>query len=108
MSESRFESLRYVLDGEEPLTASYDDDADVLYLSRGDAPREAVGLTTEDGHVVRFDPETGEVVGFTILDWRARWGDAESIEIVLTIPAVGATEPAGNGAQTHSVVAVAG
>ena len=61
------------LDGAEPLGFDYDDEADVLYLWRGDEPREAVGLTTPESHVARLDEETGEIVGFTIFNWLAEW-----------------------------------
>jgi len=52
---------------------SYDDTADVLYLWRGDAPRPAISLTTDEGIVVRFDEDSGELVGFTILNWLQVW-----------------------------------
>lgn len=76
---------RFRLDGEELLGADYDDEADVLYLWRGDAPREAVGLTTPDGNVVRLDEETGEVVGFTIFNWLGLWTDVGGA-IVFEVP----------------------
>ena len=61
------------LDGAEPLGHTYDDEADVLYLWRGEAPREALGLTTSEGHVVRVDETSGEIVGFTIFNWGSVW-----------------------------------
>jgi hypothetical protein len=91
MSESRSEIGSFILDGSEPLGASYDDEADVLYLWRGAEPAEGVGVTSDEGIVILFDPSDGEIVGFTLLDWRARWGDSGVIEI--TIPAVGARQP---------------
>ncbi len=46
---------------------SYDVDADVLYLSIG-KPREGTHLgPSPEGHLVRLDPETGELAGVTIL-----------------------------------------
>ena len=45
---------------------SYDVDADVLYLSIG-KPREALTWESPEGHLVRLDPETGELAGVTIL-----------------------------------------
>lgn len=64
---------RLVLDGTESLGFSYDEDADVLYLWRGERPRPAISLTNEHGHVIRLDEATGEIVGFTILNWRQVW-----------------------------------
>jgi uncharacterized protein YuzE len=105
MSESHFENRNFVLDGHEPLTARYDDEADVLYLWRGDEAAEGIGLTTDEGIVILVDPEDGEVVGFTLLDWAARWADKESIDI--TIPAVGATQPTNGSGLRHRVLATA-
>ncbi len=93
MSESRFASRRYYLEGpegREPLGASYDEHADVLYLWRGKKPVEAVSLPTDDGILVRLDPKTGELVGLTLLDFDVFWADKERIEI--DVPAVGRSE----------------
>lgn len=89
MSDAPIE-IRYMLDGEEPLGSLYDDDADVLYLWRGDSPTEAIGLDSREGVVVRIAPDTGELVGFTLLDWASRWKDCATIEI--TLPPFGETE----------------
>jgi hypothetical protein len=72
-------------DGREILGASYDDEADVLYLWRGPEPVEAISFTTDEGPVVRLQPDTGELVGFTILDWAARWRQEERIEFHLPV-----------------------
>lgn len=50
---------------------SYDDEADVLYVSFG-PPREAVGIDIGDGVIVRYDEQADEVVGVTILGLRSR------------------------------------
>lgn len=76
---------RFRLDGEEPLGFDYDDEADVLYLWRGDGPREAIGLTTPDGHVVRLDEETGEIVGFTVFNWVRVWA-AHGTPLEIDVP----------------------
>lgn len=85
MSDSSLIANRvFRLDGTEALGHSYDDEADVLYLWRGDAPREAIGLTTAEGHVVRIDETTGEIVGFTIFNWGSVWsrtGDPVEIDV---------------------------
>jgi uncharacterized protein YuzE len=49
----------------------YDDEADVLYLSVG-KPRPAVGIDIGDGVVLRYDEETQEVVGLTVIGLRAK------------------------------------
>ena len=93
------------LDGDELLGHSYDEEADVLYLWRGAAPRTAVGLTTPAGHVVRVDEASGEIVGFTIFNWRSEWArDGQPLEI--DVPSLEA--PAGTiAASRHELVLVA-
>ncbi len=50
------------------LAIAYDKDADVLYITEG-RPRKAIGEMVEDGVIVRRDPKTKAVVGFTIVDF---------------------------------------
>ena len=89
MSVSHPDSLRYLLDGEEPLDCSYDEQTDILYLWRGETPGEAVSLTSVEGHLARLDPGSGEIVGFTIFDFRRRWQNADETHIKVTVPRVG-------------------
>lgn len=49
--------------------ADYDAEHDVLYLSVGE-PEEGVGEDTPEGHVIRFAPGTGRVVGLTLMSPR--------------------------------------
>jgi Protein of unknown function (DUF2283) len=93
LSEFRFAGRSFRLEspeGSEPLGADYDEKADVLYLWRGDAPVEAISVPTDDGPIVRVDPTTGELVGVTLLDFRACWSTKTRIE--LHLPAVGRSE----------------
>jgi uncharacterized protein YuzE len=91
MSVSHPDRLAYLLDGKEQLSASYDEQADILYLWRGDAPREAVTLNSEEGYLVRLDPDTYKVVGFTIFDFCRRWqeDDHQATRLTVTIPSFG-------------------
>lgn len=50
------------------IKVAYDKDADVLYISEGD-PKEAVCKMLDDGIIVRKDPKTKRIVGFTIIDF---------------------------------------
>jgi uncharacterized protein YuzE len=50
------------------LQFSYDRDADVLYISIG-SPRPAVSKEDGEGLLIRRDPDSGEVVGLTVLDY---------------------------------------
>ena len=45
---------------------SLDEEADTLYLWRGDEPQEAISFETTC--IVRRDPETGDLVGVTVFD----------------------------------------
>jgi uncharacterized protein YuzE len=60
-----------MLEGRDPMTRTYDEEADVLYLSLG-APRSAVGVDVGDGVILRYDEGANEVVGVTLIGMRAR------------------------------------
>lgn len=59
------------MDQAKTLTYRYDDSEDILYVSIG-SPIEAICLEEEDGVLIRVDPDTDEVVGFTIIDFLER------------------------------------
>jgi hypothetical protein len=82
--------FRFLFDGREPLSWDYNERTDVLELWRGEQPVAAYSVPTEDGHLVRFSIDSGEVVGFTIFEWSARWSSHESIS--LRFPASGDRE----------------
>jgi uncharacterized protein YuzE len=50
---------------------NYDTTADTLYVSLGE-PREASCVEPEEGILLRVDPDSGELVGLTILHFRHR------------------------------------
>jgi len=60
-----------ILEGRDPVTRTYDEEADVLYLSLG-APRAAVGIDVGNGIILRYDEAANEVVGVTLVGVRAR------------------------------------
>lgn len=60
-----------ILEGKPSLNWEYDEDADVLYISVG-KPQPAVGVDIGEGIVVRYDEKKKEVVGLTIIGFRAR------------------------------------
>jgi len=49
--------------------ADYDADNDVLYLHLGE-PQVGEGEETQEGHVLRYAPDTNQVVGLTVLGAR--------------------------------------
>ncbi|MCS6919711.1 MAG: DUF2283 domain-containing protein [Fimbriimonadales bacterium] len=55
----------------QPTDWFYDAEADVLYISFG-KPRAAVSEDVGEGVIVRYDEQTGQVVGVTLLGLRAR------------------------------------
>lgn len=60
-----------ILEGKPPLNWEFDEEADVLYISVG-KPRPAVGTDIGEGVIVRYDKKKKEVVGITIIGFRAR------------------------------------
>ena len=60
-----------ILESAPTITWEYDEEADVLYISLGE-PRPALGADIGEGVVVRWDEKKNEVVGITILGFRAR------------------------------------
>ncbi|MEP0763334.1 MAG: DUF2283 domain-containing protein [Chloroflexota bacterium] len=54
----------------------YDAEGDVLYLSIGE-PRPAISQEVGDDVLLRIDPDTGEIVGLTVLNLSSRFGSAQ-------------------------------
>ncbi len=63
--------------------ADYDADADVLYLHLGE-PRTAEGEETPEGHVLRYAPDTQDIVGLTVI--HAKWLLERDGQLTITIP----------------------
>ncbi len=59
------------MDKSDLMQIAYDQEADVLYLSVGE-PRRAVSREAGDDILLRVDPDTGEIVGLTILNLSTR------------------------------------
>ncbi len=74
--------MTFTLDGT-VLTPDYDEVEDILYLWIEGGPRPAVTFETSHGHLVQLDPETRDLIGVTIIDYRQLW---EGKEIALEIP----------------------
>lgn len=60
-----------ILEKKENLDWSYDEEADVLYISIGE-PRKAIGVDIGEGAILRYIEETGELVGITLLGVKER------------------------------------
>ena len=58
----------------------YDDEGDVLDVSIGE-PEDAISREVEDDFFLRVRPDSGEVVGFSILNFRKWFKDAKDIKI---------------------------
>ena len=63
--------------------ADYDPENDVLYLHVGE-PQAAEGEETPEGHVIRYSPGTGRIVGLTVMGPRRIL--AGNGRLVVTIP----------------------
>jgi hypothetical protein len=106
MSVSHPDSLHFSLDTGEALKGSYDEQADILYLWLGKKPREAISVTSNEGHLVRLDPESYEVVGFTIFDFCRRWQDDDpGGQFPVTLPSLGESGGEITEAQTFALLA---
>jgi len=62
------------------LNIDYDSTADVLYVSFG-RPKRAVCVEVNDGDLVRVDAYTDKIVGITIIDFRKKYIDKDSLSI---------------------------
>jgi uncharacterized protein YuzE len=60
-----------ILENEPRLSWDYDEEADVLYITIGQ-PRSAVGVDIGEGIVVRYDEKRKEVVGITVIGFKAK------------------------------------
>ena len=60
------------MDKAKTLGLHYDKEVDVLYIYF-DKPLEAVCIEEEEGLLIRVAPETSEVIGYTIIDFLARF-----------------------------------
>jgi uncharacterized protein YuzE len=58
---------------------AYDDEGDILDISIGD-PEKAISKEVEDDFFLRVNPASGEVVGFSILNFRKWFKDAKDIK----------------------------
>jgi len=58
-------------DKKQGLNWDYDEGADVLYISVG-KPKKAIGLDVGEGGIVRYNENTGEVIGLTIIGVKER------------------------------------
>jgi uncharacterized protein YuzE len=67
--------------------ARYDRDADVLYLSTGDAARASDFDETPEGHHARFD-DTGRLIGLTVVNARAVLDRDGELRVTLPQPQV--------------------
>ena len=77
---------------DQQMRVSYDLRNDVLYLSYG-KPREAITEEARDGVLVRRDPWSDEVVGFTVPDFKRRFKQSDA-SLILSRARRGGEAPA--------------
>lgn len=58
---------------------AYDDEGDILDISIGN-PEKAISKEVEDDFFLRVNPANGEVVGFSILNFRKWFKDAKDVK----------------------------
>lgn len=76
--------MTFELDGG-PLTADYDEEADILYLWTEPGPRPAVTYEDPSGVLVQLDPDTREFLGIMLVDYETRWKDEDRIDVQVPI-----------------------
>ncbi len=54
------------------ITVTYDKEADVLYMTEG-KPRKAVCQMLDEGLIIRRDPKSKKIIGFTLVDFISRY-----------------------------------
>ncbi len=59
----------------------YDEEGDILDISLGE-PQQAISKEVEDDFFLRVKPDTQEVVGFSILNFRKWFKNAKDIKIL--------------------------
>jgi uncharacterized protein YuzE len=68
--KKRIKLEKYSIKGKEP-SFDYDETADVMYITFGE-PKPCRTEEPESGLVIQYTPETGELNGFTIIDYSKR------------------------------------
>lgn len=64
----------------------YDKEADVFYLSQGKPSAKSISQEISDDVILRLDPETKRVKGFTILNFNKRLkGNKNSISLPIEV-----------------------
>ncbi|HUC38600.1 MAG TPA: DUF2283 domain-containing protein [Candidatus Acidoferrum sp.] len=67
----------------EKLRFMFDEKGDILDISIG-KPKKAISKPLEDDILVRINPKTKKIVGFTILNFRKRFKDSKTVEKIDT------------------------
>jgi uncharacterized protein YuzE len=68
------------MDKAKTLNYYYDREEDILYVTLGDSDS-ALCIEQGEGFLVRIDPESGEVVGFTVIDFSLRAAERVAIPV---------------------------
>ena len=81
LTRERWEShILGSMDKAKTLNYHYDREEDILYVTLGDSDS-ALCIEQGDGLLVRIDPESGEVVGFTVIDFSQRAAERVAIPV---------------------------
>jgi len=67
----------------------YDKEADVLYFSRGTPSPDSISQEIGDGIIIRMDPATNRIKGFTVLNFSRRF---EKVKAAAELPLDGEFE----------------
>lgn len=75
---------KITMDKAKTLGLHYDKEGDVFYIYF-DKPLEAVCVEEEEGLLIRVNPETSEVIGYTVIDFLARFDKLAQHAILLPL-----------------------
>jgi len=68
------------MDKARTLDYHYDSEEDILYVTLGDSDS-ALCIEQGEGFLVRIEPESGEVVGFTVIDFSVKAAERVAVPV---------------------------
>ena len=83
--------MKTIEPSKESLRIGYDREADVLYLSLGEPCKGMEYREVGNGIILRIDPETGKIVGLTVVDFVRNFSNVAQIA---QVPVTGEFIPA--------------
>ena len=77
------------MDKTQTMIIDYDREEDILYISLKPG-QEAICIEEGNGLLIRVDPDTNEILGYTIIDFLGKFGDESSSSVRVELPLLSA------------------